>query len=335
LKRPVPSTLSDRVDEPGDVGVADDGGEHVGVAVAEDAGAHVAPAQLDEDGAVLGKEREPLVAGHQLALGVGVEREAEAARRVAQPRRVQSRKLRGRPLIELSRVYSICLSRQRMPGARHGPGNSRSATAPTLIDVEERAVRVEQYGPRRVARRGCHGANLCEAPRIEATPRAKEEWPRTADPEPTAPAGSAAAGRRRDFTPAVLRLGVSHALLGEARLGSAGQLLLGRLGLARRHGAAAGVGLALLDEAGLRRAASFFSAALASHDAEALAPASASHFLTKLVFAAPASFFSAAFVSQLPWHRLPWRRSRPCRELPCARWRRPTSRSPGRGPRTV
>ena len=47
--------------------------------------------------------------------------------------------------------------------------------------------------------------------------------------------------------------------------------------------------------------ASFFSSALASHAALAevgAAPASATHFLTKLVRAAPASFFSSALASQ-------------------------------------
>src|SRR6187397_1381092 len=44
--------------------------------------------------------------------------------------------------------------------------------------------------------------------------------------------------------------------------------------------------------------ASFFSVAWASHEALALAPASVSHFFMKLVLAAPASFFSVAWASQ-------------------------------------
>ena len=52
--------------------------------------------------------------------------------------------------------------------------------------------------------------------------------------------------------------------------------------------------------------ASFFSAALASH--AAVVSASVSHFLTKLVLAAPASFFSVALASHAASR---WRPHRP------------------------
>lgn len=60
-----------------------------------------------------------------------------------------------------------------------------------------------------------------------------------------------------------------------------------------------GIGLAFLDVAGASRAVDFFSSAMTAHLPLSAPRASASHFLMKLAFAAPASFFSAAWASQV------------------------------------
>ena len=75
---------------------------------------------------------------------------------------MQSRKLRGRPLIDVSRVYSICLSRQRIAEPLAGAREAALGGDADAVDVEQRAVRVEEDGARRADRRGFHGANLCQ-----------------------------------------------------------------------------------------------------------------------------------------------------------------------------
>ena len=132
LKRPVPSTLSTGSSRPAKPAWPTTAASMSGSPLLRTPARTPRFAQRLQHGAVLGKRVEPVVAGQQLVLAGRVEGELQARAAKRRPARVQSRKLRGRPLIELSRVYSICLSRQRTASRSPKPGKRRSAATPML-----------------------------------------------------------------------------------------------------------------------------------------------------------------------------------------------------------